>query len=266
MSQENQNKQDPKSGNFLKSISNRNFSLASSSKLELNDDLNSLSSEISRSSSHGKKKPSSISMFKKKLSNAAHHHGYHSHNKESSVGPTQMQHIDSELMDQPKNNNFGKQLHNKLHNSDRFTNDQDTISKHDDLQTNSAVPIQRTFSTPSFFSGRFKKNSKDNTDKPPKFLSPSKFSDKISSQPMSPVLSPTTSSSNLNFDFVKPNPEINRYHKSEDSDPKDDSSISLDFANYNQESTEESPINSNKDIESIINNELRDSSVSSANT
>ena len=262
MSQDNQLKQDTKSGKFRKSIPNRNFSLTSSSKLDLNDDVTSLSSEMSRSSSQGKKKPSSISMFKKKLSHAAHSHGYHGHNKEPLLSASPMQQTDSEPVCTPaKNNNiinFSKNLHSKLHNNERTNYEPVTVKKSDEDPSTQSLPLQRTFSTPSFFSNRFKKNSKDNGDKTLDFLSPTKSNDKISTNAISPVLSPTTSSSNLDIDFVK----TNKNHNLKNSVTNNNSSISLDFANYNQESNEDSPTQ-NKDIEAIINNELREPSIPS---
>ncbi len=123
MSQDNQLKQDTKSGKFRKSIPNRNFSLTNSSKLDLNDDVTSLSSEMSRSSSQGKKNRQAY-LFKK-LSHAAHSHGYHGHNKEPllSASPIRKQ-IASLSVHQPKNNNiinFSKNLHLlKLHNNEHY--------------------------------------------------------------------------------------------------------------------------------------------------
>ncbi|KAL6935260.1 hypothetical protein ACO0R3_001234 [Hanseniaspora guilliermondii] len=236
-------------GKFRKSIKNRNHSLSTGLKPDSIDDLTLGAKEMSRTSSHSHKKPSSISMFKKKLSNAAHNHGYHNHNKDlTSLAMTK---ADTDVTK-------AHAKHHNMINVEKSTqqkslpNDHDNIAKSDDSQPRHSLPLQRTFSTPSFISNRFKKSSKESLDRPMDLLTPSKSSDKISGLPISPVISPTVSSGNLNLDF----PNTSQAHKLRAKTPNKDSSLSLNFDTYNQDSNGDSPAHTNKDVEEIMKNEL----------
>lgn len=238
-------------GKFRKSITNRNHSLSAGLKPDSIDDFSPEASEMSRSSSHSHKKPSSISMFKKKLSNAAHNHGYHGHSKLQGLTSLDMTKADTDVTRaQAKQNSITNGGENQQ--QEPVLNDHDGIGKPDDSQVRHSLPLQRTFSTPSFISNRFKKNSKDNSDRTMDLLTPSKSNDKISALPMSPGISPTVSSSNLNMDFSNVGQTNNLRTKT----PHKDSTLSLNFDSYNHDLNEDSPAQTNKDVEEIMKNEL----------
>lgn len=244
MNHDKQSKQGSMAGKFRKSITNHTLSTG----FKPEDDFTPEACEMSRSSSQAHKKPSSISMFKKKLSNAAHSHGYHGHNKSQGLA-TDMARADTDIArTQSKQNSISGARHPQ---QEPVLNDHYNHAKPDDSQVRHSLPLQRTFSTPSFISNRFKKNSKENSEKAMDLLTPSKSSDKILTLPISPGISPTVSSGNL-LDLSN----ISHTNKLRTQPPNEDSSLSLNFDSYNQDFNLDSRAQTNIDVEEIIKNEL----------
>ncbi|OBA26586.1 PP2C-domain-containing protein [Hanseniaspora valbyensis NRRL Y-1626] len=174
---------------FRKSLTSRHFSTTSNNDLPINDD--NLATNNFSGENAARKKSSGISLFKKKFSNAAHsshhHNPLHNNTNENineNINETQNsarmnRHFSEALVNKNKNDLFfGTQplytiFSNQQNDSDTksFQEGKDESGKTDQEVSNSinnnnvpqSQPISRTFSTPSFFSSKFKKNSKDHT-------------------------------------------------------------------------------------------------------
>ncbi|XBW36031.1 hypothetical protein QEN19_001606 [Hanseniaspora menglaensis] len=177
---------------FRKSIASRHFSTTSTNDTLVDEESNSITSESNSSTS--KKRPSGISMLKKKLSNATHSSHYHSPlhmTKIESLPEPKSIDMSRQASDisipPPSNNPLSKIFSNKEGNNSVYKSSEIDSELERSQSPNNGFPLNRSFSTSSFFSNKFKRNSKDDGTKNMENLSPMNSNELITGYAETPL-------------------------------------------------------------------------------